>query len=759
MNFRRSIQLSMLVAGASAMSAQIIFLREFLVVFYGNEISIGIILGSWLIWGAIGSWISGVLSDRIHSKVPVFIACQVSVAVILPFTLVFIRLCKSFMGISPGEIAGFCPMFIATFVVLSIPCAVLAFMFALACRMYREEVDDPARGISYIYAIEAVGALTGGLIVSYFLIRFIAPLNILFILSFLSLLAAFIMQGSLVSKKARRAFRLITLLLLVAGLTGLITGQGNILRQFSIKKLWPGFNVLDSRDTPYGNITVTKKGDTFSFYENGLHLYTVPDLLSVEEAVNYPMLETRDPRTVLLIGGGVGGLLAELLKYPVKEIDYVELDPAIIQIARKFLKQQVTPALDDPAVSIINADGRFFVKRTSKRYDCIIINLGDPYTAQVNRFYTVEFFRELNRILNPGGVISFSLTSSANYVSNELKNYLGSIYLSAKKVFPEVVIMPGDTAYFLASNTHGVLTRNSKILTERMKERGIVTKYFQEYYLFDKLSDDRIDYITDIVSSDTNIGINTDFKPISYYYATAFWGTQFDAPFFRRLLALATSGNIYFITALFCFFILIFCNSSRKLRRRRTVLFAVMTTGFAEIIFQIAVMLAFQVIYGYMFYKVGVIITAFMIGLAIGGWGIARYLPRIKDDISFFAGIQAAICIYPLILPVIFLWLSSTQSDIVSWLGSNIIFPFLPVIAGIIGGIQFPLANRICLRSSGGVGRIAGITYGLDLLGACIGSFLAAAFFVPVLGIFMTCLVAALINTVILGILLMSRYD
>ncbi|MGB3242383.1 MAG: hypothetical protein WBB66_05990, partial [Candidatus Omnitrophota bacterium] len=179
-----------------------------------------------------------------------------------------------------------------------------------------------------------------------------------------------------------------------------------------------------------------------------------------------------------------------------------------------------------------------------------------------------------------------------------------------------------------------------------------------------------------------------------------------------------------------------------------------MTTGFAEINFQIATILSFQVIYGFVFYKLGVIITSFMVGLAFGGWIIARYMPRIRNDLAVFSWTQVSICLYPLILPLIFLLFSKADSGAATWWGSNVIFPFLPVIAGTIGGIQFPLANKIYLEQKEQMGRVAGLTYGLDLLGACLGSLLAAALLIPVLGIFQTCFLTALINTVVLVLLL-----
>jgi spermidine synthase len=276
----------------------------------------------------------------------------------------------------------------------------------------------------------------------------------------------------------------------------------------------------------------------------------------------------------------------------------------------------------------------------------------------------------------------------------------------------------------------------------------------RDYYLFSKLSPERVEYAESTIKEKVPVVLNRDFRPISYYYATVFWGTQFDAPFFRRFLTSLKGGNIWLVTILFCALFAVICLAGRQRRNKRAVLLAVATTGFAEINFQIVTILSFQVIYGFVFYKLGVIITSFMVGLAFGGWIIAKYMPRVKDDLKLFSWTQVSICLYPLILPPLFLAFSRSGSDTVSWWGTNVVFPFLPVIAGIIGGIQFPLANKIYLEQRSEMGRVAGLTYGLDLLGACLGSLLAAAFLIPILGIFQTCFLVAFINFIVLAILL-----
>ncbi|MFC1549180.1 hypothetical protein ACFL5E_04390 [Candidatus Omnitrophota bacterium] len=747
----------MILAGASAMSSQIIFLREFLVVFYGNEISIGVILASWLIWGAFGSALIGSFTDRIRTRIRVFSFCQLGLSFIFPATLLLLRASKPLMGIATGEIIGYAPMFLCAFFVLFLPCSIMGFMFSLACRMYRDEETSPAAGVARVYVMEAVGALCGGLVVSYFLIRYMSSTGILFILSFLNMSASVMMQRHGEPFPGKKAVLRLTVILLVLGTVAVAAGGGAGFRDFTLRRLWSGFDVLRSKDSIYGNITVTERGEQRSFYGNGLHLYTVPDRLSAEESVHFAMLQVPAPKEVLLIGGGVGGRLEEVLKYPVEKVDYVELDPTIITLAEKYLRKKDTSFIEAPEVNVINEDGRFFVKRATGLYDCVLIELGDPYTAQLNRFYTVEFFRELNRILKEKGVAGFVLTSSENYIGDELRDYLRSIYLSAKNVFPDIMIIPGDAAYFILSKSPGMLTYDVDTLEKRLKEKGIDTEYVRGYYLSSKLSGERMQYAREVIEEDVSVGLNRDFRPVSYFYATVFWGTQFDVPFFRKMLRAAKTENIWLAVSFFCVFLVIIALCGRRLGKR-TVLLAIMTTGFAEIIFQIAVVLSFQVIYGYVFYKLGVIFTSFMVGLAAGGWLVSKWMKQMRNDMSVFIWTQVSICLYPLLLPLVFRWMSTAQAGPLSWMGANVIFPFLPVIAGLIGGIQFPLANKIYLENVDETGRVAGLSYGLDLTGACLGALLAAALLVPVIGIFQTCYLAALINVTVLALLLMAVF-
>jgi spermidine synthase len=165
------------------------------------------------------------------------------------------------------------------------------------------------------------------------------------------------------------------------------------------------------------------------------------------------------------------------------------------------------------------------------------------------------------------------------------------------------------------------------------------------------------------------------------------------------------------------------------------------------------VSLAFQIIYGYMYYKLGLILTAFMVGLILGSIIMTRIMDKLKNALRVFVLTQVAVCVYPLILLGAFWILKGGRAYS---LGANVVFPVLPAIAGFIGGFQFPLATKIYLEHKTRVGRVAGLAYGMDLIGACAGALFVSAFLVPILGIPNTCFAVVLMSVIALALLVQS---
>lgn len=718
------IQFAIILFGFTGTGSQIVLIRELLTLFYGNEFSIGLILGTWLFGGTIGSFLLGGFADKVKDKLYTFSICQLLLSILLPLSILLTRSIKPIFNILPSSILPISLMAISSLIILVPITFILGFMFCLGCRGYKAHL--PASSIGMVYALEGMGAAIGGILTSFFLIKMFNPFEIMGIFSLLNTMMAFFLKVN---------FKSAILFLIFTGM--FVSSSFKGINEHSIKRQFKGYNVISSQSSIYGNITLVEREAQYSFFYNGLYLYTIPDKLSSESAVHFNLLTHPNPLNILLIGGNLG-LIEEIIKHPVKNVDYVELDPLIIKTSIDNLSKKHSIALKDKRINIKNQDGRFFIKNTDKTYDSVIVCVGSPCTAQLNRYYTIDFFREVKRVLNPCGIFSFSLPSSENYINPELSNFLNSIYYSLCEVFPDVKTIPGDTLYFLACSKKGILSYDYKQMEERIKQRRMNIKFVREYYLYDKLSKERIKKIEDALrKKDTKV--NYDERPISYYYNLIFWTGKFNNSLFKKIMEWVDEKRLFLISLCFFIFIFLFGLSSYK----NAILVAIMTTGFSEIAFSILVLLSFQIIYGYMFYKLGLIITSFMIGLSFGSFWIIKNMPK-RDNLGFIFS-QIGISLYPLLPALFFFFLKEGFT-----FGFALLFPFLPIIAGFIGGIRFTLANKIYLKEREDTGRVAGLNYGMVLLGSCLGAFFIPMFFIPIVGIYKTCAFVSIMNLVVL---------
>lgn len=188
---------------------------------------------------------------------------------------------------------------------------------------------------------------------------------------------------------------------------------------------WVGFfenqlyedQVVFTKQTPYQRIVLTEWHGTLQLFLNGKLQFNSRDEYRYHEAlVHVPLaLRPKPPRTALVLGGGDGLAVRELLKYAALErIDLVDLDPEITRLARKLPKlvRLNRKALDDPRVFLTHQDAFSFVEQNTRYYDAVFIDLPDPSSADMAKLYSRAFYRLLQRRLTPGGVVVTQASSS-----------------------------------------------------------------------------------------------------------------------------------------------------------------------------------------------------------------------------------------------------------------------------------------------------------------------------------------------------------
>jgi len=721
---KKSCIFGIILVGVTSITAQIILLREFLVIFSGNELSIGIVLTNWLFWTAVGSTFTPRLVKKNQRPEKLFSILLTASTMLFLADILLIRAIPLFFGGSTGEIYGIIPIWLYSFFILSIICFVNGALFVVGCRVLNT--------VTLAYILESAGSAAGGLLASFILIKYLNAFEIVWLIIMVNFTAAFL----ILSRNRVFIFFLI-----------FSTGIFSISNMIDLKTRhwkWNKSEILSSSDSVYGNVTLTKYESVYSIYENGILSVSVPDKLAAESVAHLALLEHPNPRRILLVGGGSGDILGEILKYKsVERVDYIEIDPLIIKTAQDF---EICEYLNDRRVKIYNTDGRKYLKGTPALYDIVVVNLPDPQNLQINRFYTAEFYDLCAKHLNGDGILFTSVTASENYISPELARYLRCVYYTLNSVFPEIKIIPGDVWRVAAAKKAGYISDDYRVLESRMK---VETSYIRDYYLFDTLSSEKLDFTRKALTVDMPPDINADFHPVCYFFNTTIWSTYFNN-WFKKVFELASRTKLWhFLPLLLVPFIV------RKRNSGSYVLLPIMTSGFSEISFQIVTITAFQALYGYVYHKLGIILTSFMIGLFLGSFCVNKIIDKIQNRKRVFLWTQVAITFYPIILPILFYALKANPK--LSFLGENIIMPYIPILAGFVGGFQFPLGNRIYTEERQDMLKTAGITYGIDLCGSFLGVLLISAFILPILGITQTCVMTAIVNMTALLVMLKDR--
>jgi len=184
---------SIVIFGFTAVTAQVVIMRELVMLFYGNELTLGVMLGIWLLWTAAGS---GLLPRILPVKNPgsAFVIVQTLIAFLLPSLPLLTRWSRTLLGLSPGEMAGFTAMLIVTVISLAPICLASGMLYTLACRM-RQERQTPGAAVAGVYTLEAAGSGLGGLIISLVMLRFLNTALILILFSALNILSVLVLTG------------------------------------------------------------------------------------------------------------------------------------------------------------------------------------------------------------------------------------------------------------------------------------------------------------------------------------------------------------------------------------------------------------------------------------------------------------------------------------------------------------------------------------------------------------------------------------
>ncbi|MFA1705077.1 polyamine aminopropyltransferase [Mycobacterium intracellulare] len=267
---------------------------------------------------------------------------------------------------------------------------------------------DAGRTLANLNAADYLGALLGGLVWPFLLLPQLGMIRGAAATGMINLAAAAVVALFLLRHVVSTRQLLLALCALAAalGLLATLLMRSADVETTSRQRLYAD-PIVAYRHTPYQEIVVTRRGNDTRLYLDGGLQFSTRDEYRYTESLVYPAVG-KGARSVLVLGGGDGLVARELLRQPgVSKIVQVELDPAVIDIARTTLRGANGGSLDNPRVAVVTQDAMNWLRGPDlDRFDAIIVDLPDPDTPVLGRLYSAEFYALAARALAPGGLMA-----------------------------------------------------------------------------------------------------------------------------------------------------------------------------------------------------------------------------------------------------------------------------------------------------------------------------------------------------------------
>ena len=359
-----------------------------------------LIIGIYLFALGAGAWLSRFIETNLARY---FIEVELAVAILggLSAPILFL----SFAELSYFHLILYLVVFsIGVLVGLELP---------LLMRILKEHLDFKEL-VSRVLAVDYVGALVASLLFPLFLVPRLGLVRTSLIFGILNAVVGLwgtwllrpLIRGSVTALRGR-ACVVIALLLI-----GVI--KADTLTSLAEDGMFAD-DVIYARSTPYQRIVITRGRAGFQLFLNGNLQFSSTDEYRYHEALVHPaMMLAGAPRRILVLGGGDGLALREILKHPsVESVTLVDLDPDMTKLSQRFppLAELNQHSYDDPRVHVINKDAMIWLEEQGEAYDAAIVDFPDPNSFALGKLYTTRFYHLLKNRLAPDAPVAVQCTS------------------------------------------------------------------------------------------------------------------------------------------------------------------------------------------------------------------------------------------------------------------------------------------------------------------------------------------------------------
>ncbi|MES2837026.1 MAG: polyamine aminopropyltransferase [Bacteroidota bacterium] len=309
--------------------------------------------------------------------------------------------------------------------------------------------------VSKVFTFDYIGALFASILFPLFMIPYMGLLKTSYFFGILNVVVSIILcfrfEEEIKYVKFLKTQALIVTLILLLGFVFSNKIQ-SMAETISFNE-----NIIFSKSSPYQRIILTSEKGVTKLYLNNNLQFSSNDEYRYHEALVHPGLsKIKNPENILILGGGDGLALREVLKYPsVKSIKLIDLDNSITHLfnTSEPLKKLNNNSLSSSKLQVINTDAFKWIKETKEKFDFIIIDFPDPSNFSVGKLYSTMFYKEIKKVLNQGGL--FVVQSTSPFFARKsywcINNTIASLGF---QTIPYHLYLPsfGDWGYVLAYN-------------------------------------------------------------------------------------------------------------------------------------------------------------------------------------------------------------------------------------------------------------------------------------------------------------------
>ncbi len=406
-----------------------------------------VIIGLYLFAMGIGAWLSRFVGENVAER---FIEIELAVAILGGFSapLLFFAFAKvSFFSIILYSVV-FC---IGTLVGLEIP---------LIMRILKDELDFKEL-VAKVLTFDYIGALAASLLFPLFLVPQLGLVRTSLIFGMANAAVGIWGTSLLANMLSKRKIRLLQIKGFII-LTLLIVAvfKADTLTVLAEEEMFSD-SIIYAKSSKYQRIVVTRSKTGFSLFLNGNLQFNSFDEYRYHEALVHPAMASYegDPKRVLVLGGGDGLALREVLKYKsVEEVLLIDLDPEITVLSKRInmFAELNKNSLSDPRVSVINDDAFVWLSNSEEKpYDVVIIDFPDPNNFTLGKLYSTRFYTLLKQNMRSDSIVVIQSTSPL-YARNSFWCIAETIEASGFKTRPYQNTVPsfGIWGYVLAKQAN-----------------------------------------------------------------------------------------------------------------------------------------------------------------------------------------------------------------------------------------------------------------------------------------------------------------